>query len=68
MNPIENRSKPIFKNLDGIRFIAFLGVFISHSFYPRTESVKASSLFKSVSFFVGDSHWGNFGLYLFFVM
>jgi peptidoglycan/LPS O-acetylase OafA/YrhL len=59
--------KPIFKNLDGIRFMAFLGVFISHCFYPRAE-VQQSDLFKGITFFVGDSHWGDVGLYIFFTM
>lgn len=68
MNESANTSKPIFKNLDGIRFLAFVGVFISHCFYPRDQSVKGGTLFKSINFFIGDSHWGNLGLYIFFVM
>jgi peptidoglycan/LPS O-acetylase OafA/YrhL len=68
MTETKNSVKPIFRNLDGIRFIAFLSVYISHCFYPRDQSTKDGGLFKAVSFFVGDSRWGNVGLYIFFVM
>jgi peptidoglycan/LPS O-acetylase OafA/YrhL len=68
MNQSQMPAKPIFQNLDGLRFIAFLGVFISHCFYPSNPAVKESSLYKGIIFFVGDSHWGNLGLYIFFSM
>lgn len=58
--------KPIFKNLDGIRFIAFSCVFFSHTFYSRDPSITQGSLYQSVNFLVGQ--WGDFGLSVFFVM
>jgi peptidoglycan/LPS O-acetylase OafA/YrhL len=68
MNQPKLDTKPIFNNLDGIRFIAFLGVFISHVFFPRSQSVKSGEWYKAISFFVGNSHWGDLGLYIFFTM
>jgi peptidoglycan/LPS O-acetylase OafA/YrhL len=68
MNQSDMPAKPIFQNLDGLRFIAFLCVFISHCFFPSNPIVKDSSLYKGILFFVGDSHWGNVGLYIFFSM
>jgi peptidoglycan/LPS O-acetylase OafA/YrhL len=68
MNQSESPIKPIFQNLDGLRFMAFLGVFISHCFYPSNSAVKEGSLYKGIAFIIGDSHWGNVGLYIFFSM
>ena len=66
MKQFTNPLKPIFKNLDGIRFVAFLFVFFSHTFYARDQSVKLSILYKSASFLAGG--WGDLGLSVFFVM
>src|SRR5258708_1579659 len=66
MKQFTNPLKPIFKNLDGIRFVAFLFVFFSHTFYASDQSVKLSILYKSASFLAGG--WGDLGLSVFFVM
>lgn len=66
MKQIQDHGKPIFRNLDGIRFIAFLCIFFSHTFYTADHSVSASQLYRYVTFF--GSHWGDFGLSVFFVM
>jgi peptidoglycan/LPS O-acetylase OafA/YrhL len=66
VTPIDHPSKPIFKNLDGIRFVAFLCVFFSHTFYTNDQSLKSSRLFKSALFLAGQ--WGDLGLSIFFVM
>ncbi|HTH56979.1 MAG TPA: acyltransferase [Cyclobacteriaceae bacterium] len=58
--------KPIFRNLDGIRFIAFLCVFFSHTFYSQDPATGKSTLYQSVNFLLGQ--WGDFGLSVFFVM
>lgn len=58
--------KPIFKNLDGIRFVAFLGVFFSHTFYATDPGIRQDTLYQTVTFLIGQ--WGDLGLSVFFVM
>jgi peptidoglycan/LPS O-acetylase OafA/YrhL len=58
--------KPLFRNLDGIRFIAFMCVFFSHTFYSRDPAITQSVLYQSMRFLTGQ--WGDFGLSVFFVM
>ncbi|MBD2766413.1 acyltransferase [Hymenobacter sp. BT664] len=38
-------SRIFFPNLDGLRFLAFFGVFLFHSFYTNSESIKSSLLY-----------------------
>ena len=59
--------KPFFQNLDGLRFIAFLGVFASHIFIVD-QSIEESSLFVIMGRVFTNSQWGDLGLYLFFIM
>ena len=68
MNSVEisSHSKPNFKNLDGIRFIAFLGVFFSHTFYSTNTANTQSTLYQAANFLA--SPWGDIGLSVFFVM
>ncbi len=45
----EKKHRIYFENLDALRFFAFLGVFLNHSFHTTTAAVKESSIHQFVS-------------------
>jgi peptidoglycan/LPS O-acetylase OafA/YrhL len=61
----EHSKKPFFPNLDGLRFIAFLGVFLSHSFYADSADIKSN---RAVIWLKEICHTGIVGVHLFFVL
>jgi len=54
-----------FPNLNGLRTLAFLVVFLVHSFRTEYEHIKDTSLHRTISWFVSTS---NLGVELFFVL
>lgn len=57
--------KVSFENLDGLRFLAFLSVFLYHSFYTSSKAVAADPVYKAVK---GAVMWGGLGVNFFFVL
>lgn len=57
--------KVFFPNLDGLRFIAFLCIFFSHSFYSESPEVLNSAIYHTVRYL---SKNGILGVNLFFVL
>ncbi len=57
--------KVFFKELDGLRFFAFLSVFFAHSFYSKLEYISSEPLYL---IFRKYAHSGIFGVYFFFVL
>ncbi len=55
-----------FENLDGLRFICFLLVFLYHSFYTEYDHIKSSELYDFVA--SGLFGHGNLGVNAFFVL
>lgn len=62
---MENNKKIFFPNLDGWRFLAFLGVFYYHSFSTKFEYILNSQTYKLVK---GTTKNGNLGVDFFFVL
>lgn len=63
--PTSNRGKVFFPNLDGLRFFAFLSVFLFHSFYTPDATVQAHPVYK---FFYSITRQGALGVNFFFVL
>lgn len=59
------KRKVYFENLDGLRFIAFLSVFLFHSFYTPFDFIKEDNFF---SFFHFITRYGWLGVNFFFVL
>ena len=57
--------KIYFPNLDGLRFFAFLAVFLAHSFYSESEEITELAVYKV---FRSVGHLGMFGVNFFFVL
>lgn len=61
------KSKSIyFENLDGLRFLCFLSVFLFHSFHTEYDSIKQDSIYQFVV--KGLFENGNLGVNFFFVL
>jgi peptidoglycan/LPS O-acetylase OafA/YrhL len=58
-------SKVYFKNLDALRFFAFLSVFLYHSFWTNVPSVQANGVYE---FFHSATRIGHLGVNFFFVL
>lgn len=54
-----------FENLDGLRFFAFLAVFLKHSFYTESELIRENEIFHFVS---NLWRYGGLGVNFFFVL
>ncbi len=63
MDKINN--KVSFPNLDGLRFLAFLAVFFSHSFFSKNGDIQENYFYQSVRHL---GHKGIFGVDFFFVL
>jgi peptidoglycan/LPS O-acetylase OafA/YrhL len=59
------QKKVNFDNLDSLRFLAFLSVFLYHSFYTTSEAILADPVYRAIK---GAFLWGNLGVHLFFVL
>lgn len=57
--------KVFFPNLDGLRFLAFLAVFLFHSFYTASDVISASPVYKLFYFITRP---GYLGVNFFFVL
>jgi len=65
--PVEPKESTVyFPNLDGLRFICFLAVFLYHSFATSSPEIKNSSLYHLVKHFLFRN--GNLGVNFFFVL
>lgn len=60
-----NRSKRYFSNINALRFFAFLGVFIAHSFATNNSHLLQSSYYQAFSLFIQK---GVLGVNFFFVL
>ncbi len=60
------KKKIYFENLDGLRFLCFLSVFLFHSFYTENELIKSSPIYHFVTEEVFKN--GNLGVNFFFVL
>jgi peptidoglycan/LPS O-acetylase OafA/YrhL len=58
-------SKVYFKNLDALRFFAFLSVFLYHSFWTNVPAVQANGIYQ---FFYSATRIGHLGVNFFFVL
>ncbi len=47
-----------FENLDGLRFIAFLSIFLHHGIYTQSQDVAQSPVFKATEFLTAPSYLG----------
>jgi peptidoglycan/LPS O-acetylase OafA/YrhL len=66
MQPDTIKKKVFFENLDGLRFLCVLSVFLFHSFHTEYETIKESSAYH---FIKRDLFWnGNLGVNFFFVL
>jgi peptidoglycan/LPS O-acetylase OafA/YrhL len=54
-----------FKELDALRFFAFLFVFLAHSFYSKIPAIQAESIYQTFRFY---GHIGIYGVNFFFVL
>lgn len=66
MEPIKDSKKIYFENLDGLRFISFLLVFLFHSFYTTNTEILQSDLYGFVTKRLFAN--GNLGVNFFFVL
>lgn len=55
----------IFPNLDGLRFLAFLSVFFSHSFFSKNPTIQENYFYQLLRYW---GHKGIFGVNFFFVL
>src|SRR5215467_2966167 len=62
----EQKGKVFFPNLDGLRFICFLSVFLFHSFATNYQYIKGAPLYRFVKGFLVAN--GNLGVNFFFVL
>jgi peptidoglycan/LPS O-acetylase OafA/YrhL len=60
------KEKLFFPNLDGLRFISFLGVFLSHSFYSKNDGIENQEWYKVVKGNIFRD--GDLGVSFFFVL
>ncbi len=58
--------KIFFENLDGLRFLSFLSVFLFHSFYTESELIKSDSIYLFLTTRLFNN--GNLGVNFFFVL
>jgi peptidoglycan/LPS O-acetylase OafA/YrhL len=65
-NMINDNKKIFFENLDGLRFLSFLSVFLFHSFYTESIEVKGNSTYVIIT--TGLFGNGNLGVNFFFVL
>jgi len=63
---MKQKPKVYFENLDGLRFISFLSVFLFHSFHTNFDYIKNSSGYAFVKY--GLFKNGNLGVNFFFVL
>jgi len=63
---MSNSKKIFFKNLDGLRFLCFLSVFLFHSFHTNVEEIKSNEIYDFITNFVFKN--GNLGVNVFFVL
>jgi len=61
----EFKNQLYFENLDGLRFLAFLAIFIAHAIYTNDIELAQNTLFANAFFY---SKAGVFGIDLFFVL
>lgn len=55
-----------FENLDGLRFLCFLSVFLFHSFHTDLPEMKASPIYQTIKWGIFGN--GNIGVNFFFVL
>ncbi len=60
------KKKIYFENLDGIRFLCFLSVFLYHSFHTDYDIIKQSELYQFIKYDLFGN--GNLGVNFFFVL
>lgn len=60
------KERIFFPNLDGLRFICFLSVFLFHSFSTDNEAIKNAFLYKLIKDYIAGN--GNLGVNFFFVL
>ena len=60
------KKKIFFKNLDGLRFLCFLSIFLFHSFHTEFSEIKATSVYQFIKRGVFGN--GNIGVNFFFVL
>lgn len=63
---MEKKKKIYFENLDAIRFLCFLSVFLFHSFHTESELVKNSDIYHFIQTSLLSN--GNLGVNFFFVL
>lgn len=61
-----NKKKIFFENLDGLRFLCFLTVFLYHSFHTEINNIKNNSIYGFITENVFGN--GNLGVNFFFVL
>lgn len=62
----DQRSTMYFENLDGLRFICFLSVFLFHSFHTNYDFIKNEPIYSFIKFGIFGN--GNLGVNFFFVL
>lgn len=61
-----SKTKIFFENLDGLRFLCFLSVFLFHSFYTEYDWVESNRVYKFIVQYLFSN--GNLGVNFFFVI
>lgn len=65
-NPGQTRHKVFFENLDGLRFLCFLAVFLYHSFHTELAHISDTAAYRFIK--TGIFGNGNIGVNFFFVL
>jgi peptidoglycan/LPS O-acetylase OafA/YrhL len=66
MGGVKREKSSYFENLDGLRFLCFLSVFLYHSFYTEFDYIKSSDAYQYVKYNIFQN--GNIGVNFFFVL
>ena len=63
---VNTKTRVFFPNLDGLRFLCFISVFLYHSFATEYNEVKATGIYNWAKYFIASN--GNLGVNFFFVL